>query len=232
MKFISLLRTGVTIALLLLWSSCFEIEEIIKMNQDGSGNYTYQIDISSMLTMIESFAEEADSADQQQSYGLFEEPLADLDALAQLPGIAGVQNLNDTATGLLGYSFAFESCAALNHALSFSRPGGWVNEFFSVTYPSKDIYKLKRKKFIKLAPLSVNNQMSKVDEGADEYAGLLSAMLTELKLKTTLIFDRPIKKIKPEVGTLSDDRKSYQVTYLINEAEANPKLLGFKIKFM
>lgn len=146
-------------------SGCFGIEEKVLIHKDGSGQFTYTMDMTKMMTrmmeMIQKLGKafDSDSTDTKAQKELQNDEARDetmqkmkkdmplkqsIDALNSLKGISACHEFTDTTNGkmIMGLTFKFANVGALNKALKTmltKKKGGKKNESFPpATYAFKD----------------------------------------------------------------------------------------------
>ncbi len=93
-------------------TSCIEITQEIKVNNDKSGTYTLKIDLG-LLNYASSDVKDA----MGFISGLKEMPAKAVEKLKTSSGIHSVENISNDGNGIFGFMFSFEDDKSLNNAL-------------------------------------------------------------------------------------------------------------------
>jgi len=102
-----------------LLSSCFEIEEQITFNNNGSGSYSFVLDMAEMKVMFEAMGSSVDELEESPGQSFVNDFNKDQRPLIEgVPGISNIQAINDEEAYKFGYSFDFTNVQALNGGLN------------------------------------------------------------------------------------------------------------------
>jgi hypothetical protein len=112
----NLLPKALILSLVLLFTSCINIFEHVTFNQDGSGSYTFQVDMKKMLDMYASMGMEMDGEELFNEMNL-EEP-AMVDKLSSIEGVSNVRPIVNKEDVTISLNFDFEDIDALNAGIS------------------------------------------------------------------------------------------------------------------
>lgn len=190
------MRNILIAALLVLGlSGCFEIEETIQLNKDGSGKYSLHFDYSQLLQLSLMFDEEEGTQDDQ-----FKE-MDEVLSMSEInpEAIAGTKHpefwkkvflksvINkETLEMHMTYFFDFQSTEEINffmnELVTFNDQMAWYGV-------DKKQVKLKGKKLERLAVLGIKNLLSQDEEEGE----MMKMMMTDAKYTTTYIFPGAVK---------------------------------------
>lgn len=104
------------IVCLLTTTSCVSFLEKVFFRADGSGTYTFSVDLSSMMDMAQMAGDEMD-ADQLMKELKMDEN-GTMDKLKEIEGVNNVRPEFDQETSMLSMVFDFDNIAALNEGIS------------------------------------------------------------------------------------------------------------------
>jgi hypothetical protein len=198
------------------FSSCFDILEEYQFNADGSGKAKMEIDISKMMALMEGFSGALDSLGDGEGKSMDD---MFIENLKGIPGITNVVDLNDKERKVIGYSFEFESIAALNSAIVVQNDGLAMGNVFgdlggetnneterdnSFTYTGK--------KFAR--SLDMKMPESEDDEDAETKQGMEMAKMMFNDAKYVLRYEFPskVKKVKGnDAAVIGADGKTVTV---------------------
>ncbi|MEM6297765.1 MAG: hypothetical protein AAF740_03650 [Bacteroidota bacterium] len=113
---------GISLTLMFSLSSCFDIKEEITINKNGSGTYAFELDMSEMITMLESMKNMTDStATEEEEDDDLLKKMSDgtnekLQALESINGISNVKDSSEPEKGIARYQFNFKDIESLNAA--------------------------------------------------------------------------------------------------------------------
>lgn len=115
--------------LTILLSGCFEIDERISIQKNGSGSYEMTFNLSKLRSQL--------NASDDSSKALFRQKLIEAEKtlrmrtryFEQLDGISEVAVIVDRESFVFGYRFAFDDVRQLNRALVKTNPDGFMRTF-------------------------------------------------------------------------------------------------------
>jgi len=239
---------------LLATSSCFDIKEKIYLKRNGSGTYSFVVDMSGMKGLIEMMqsmgdemseetesdssgelaeAEEAEAEfgdeepDEGSPVGGMSNDFKDKGAeLAAIDGINSVEMIDDEENFQFGIQFEFDNLEALNEAMNkiYSKDGEESN---------KEFISASRKRFSRTAEgdiaQMIREEMNSKGGGSDMQQ--MGDMFKEMSITTTYTFDRRIKNVSNPNSMISPDGKTVEIRYnMLNDQEDDPGLAN-EIKF-
>ena len=192
--------------------SCFEIKENIHIKEDGSGSYSFLMDVSQLKPIF------AMSRDLQRSMGdtsararntpAAPNPLLQMKAkfdalqpqLEAVAGISGYKTICDTSTYMIGAQYAFSSIEALNKSINVLRtssnnPGAAI-ETTHYTYANKRFEKIND-----ISKANVSGSTTKNDS-------LTNELFKGARYTLTCTFDKKIKEVSNPIYFISADGKT------------------------
>lgn len=181
------------LAILLIATSCTIKQEYV-FDENFSGKYNVEIDMSTMASM---FGEEApsmiDSIDTDSI----------IDACNALDGISNtfIREEPGTATMNIGYDFA--DLNSMNQAQESSDLTGALGETISVKASGDELFSLKGKK-LRYAPPIMSAQETDQQQEMESMWGMV-------RYEVVMRFDQPIKKVTNERWTISSDKKTMKL---------------------
>jgi hypothetical protein len=252
---------GVVVIICVLFAACYEINEDITINENGSGTYSTRMDMSALLQMMQSMASE----EEIQKSGLNKS----IDTLISLKSIMdtakdvtpeqrrlfqdGTMKMKiDLKENLFNadINFPFKSLADLQSLMSGTGTGG-MSEVFKQVFARKD------------SSQGANNNME--DQGGlDQMNNVFDVTITKNKIErklnrprfdslmnkpeiaqakqmvgggfeilytTTIKLPRPVKKSDNEMIKLSDDKKTVTIKYDLLKMFESPEKFSYSIQY-
>ncbi|HHG86637.1 MAG TPA: hypothetical protein ENJ82_17950 [Bacteroidetes bacterium] len=212
-------KTFTFIALLFIsigFSSCFDIFEEYHFNKDGSGSAKFTVDVSQMMTLMESFSASMDSTGEMTNSvdEMFSDNKAEK-SLQQLPGISDIKTLNDKAAGIVGFSYKFANLEALNNALiatdgnlDMSKMMEMGEEGATGESSTENTFSKKGNKWTRVFELN----RPKNEEEEDEFQGMAEAMFADHYYTIQYYFEQNVKKVKKnDNAQIGADGKSVEI---------------------
>ena len=127
-------KISITALALLCCTACFDIQENIFLKKDGSGNFSFVVDMGEVKSMMQMFDEAKNTSDDKgernERKGSEKEKKKSSDKklnstfeitrrkLLNTQGISNVKAIEDTANYTFGISFDFKNIVALNDAMN------------------------------------------------------------------------------------------------------------------
>lgn len=191
--------------------SCFEIKENIHIKEDGSGSYSFLMDMSQLKPLF------AMSRDLQRSMGDTSaraktappapNPLLQMkskfDALqTKLEAVAGISDYKticDTTTYMIGAQYTFSNIAALNNSINVLR-----NSSGNSTTIETNHYSYENKRFEKINDISKAN----VTGSSTKNDSLTNELFKGARYTLTCTFDKKIKDVSNPIYFISADGKT------------------------
>lgn len=199
-------------------SSCFDIFEAYHFNKDGSGTARFSVDLSQMMSLLESFAASMDSSDNTgESIDQMFEDTETVQMLNQIPGISNVKNLNDKSKGIVGFSYHFASLEALNNAVIATDGNMDMGAIFGVESEgvageSNSENFFSRKKNTWSRTFEVNQPQDDPDGEEEQMAQMAEMMFADKYYIIDYSFEQDVKKVKKiDNATINSDGKSVTI---------------------
>lgn len=203
--------------LLIGLSSCLEITEQVRMHENGSGQFTFTVDMSEakpLLDMAKGFSDKADP----------EEVSSDLktgmeDAHKRLQSEKGIHNptlIRSKNRLLSGITFEYENIEALNRAVNLVQNNKSAEQEKYFTWNGQQLHRLNT--------LRIENEIKKKsgqDLGALDLTingKSMKELMKGMVYRTEYTFDKPVKTISNTNATLSADKRKVTLErYLLDE---------------
>lgn len=195
------------IGVALITTGCFDIEEEVTLNQDGSGTYLQRIDMSGFMAMLEGFG-----GDETTGTEMFDSMDSSMQVTANnmrdLPGISNVASRSE------GYVFSvscdFAEIDALNRAIKqnqSSTEGAADSPLAGLNSGDGANYLLKGKTFIrKDAPIDA--RMDEMEEEEKQQLQMAKMMMSDASYKLIYHLPGEVKRMTNEAATLSADSRT------------------------
>ena len=196
--------------------SCFEIKENIHIHDDGSGSYSFLMDLSQLkplFAMSKEFQRSmGDTSARKKSTVSTPNPLLQMKAkfdalqpkLQAVSGISAYKTICDTSSYLIGASYSFASMEALNNSINVLR-----NSTNNTTMAVETIhYTFTNKHFEKVNDISRAN----VSGSSSKNDSLTNELFKGSRYTLTCTFDKKIKDVSNPVYFISADGKTLMYT--------------------
>lgn len=192
--------------LLIGLSSCLEITEQVHLRDNGSGRFTFTVDMSEakpLLEMAERFSDNTNPKEVKSDLKTGME-----DAHARLQSVKGIHYpaLIKSENGLLsGITFEFDNVEALNQAMNVLQKNDKQAQEQYFGWNGKQLHRFNT--------LKIENQIK--DEAPNDLAGIdltingksMKDMMKSMVYRTEYTFDKPIQGISNSNAALSSDKK-------------------------
>jgi hypothetical protein len=251
---------GIIVIISVLFAACYEINEDITINENGSGTYSTRMDMSALLQMMQSMASE----EEIQKSGLNRS----IDTLIRLKSIMdtakdvtpqqrrlfqdGTMKMKiDVKENIFNadVNFPFKSLGDLQALMSGTGTGG-LSEVFKQVFAKKDSAQ---------GPTNVEDQ-----GGLDQMNNVFDVTITKNKIErklnrprfdslmnkpeiaqakqmvgggfeilytTTIKLPRPVKKSDNDMIKLSDDKKTVTIKYDLLKMFETPEKFSYSIQY-
>ncbi|HEY8400323.1 MAG TPA: hypothetical protein VIK89_03620 [Cytophagaceae bacterium] len=215
-----------------LCTSCFEIKEELTLKKDGSGTYSFTMDMSQLkqvFIMSQAFAKGFSSMDTSGKYKPnmnFHNPMLNMKIkfdqlkykLEEIKGITNYEVVYDTSLYLIGAKYNFSNITALNAS---------VNELQKdQEEKQEDHYKYNGRVFERYNSISENDV--KIGANNDSIA---RSMLGTARYHIIYHFEEPVKDFENENYYMSRDRKTLIFTAPLMDLVDRKVLIDNKVKF-
>lgn len=213
-------------------SGCFDIIEEIWVKKDGSGAYSYTINMGeakSMIEMFKSMAPDSTGAGEDNSMGQMDDISKGfttvIGKLKEVKGITGAAEIKDTVNYVFGVKFNYADMAALNEATRI------VAGKEAVDKPS---FISEKKKFIFTDAFETKSDLTKALLGEEEHnedMEMAKNMFSETRLRKIYHFERQVKKASNKASQISSDKKSVTLDYYLFKEDSKDLELKNEISF-
>lgn len=200
--------------------SCFNITEEYHFNNDGSGTAKFQIDMSQVISLMQTFIESDSTGNSQKSMDSLFSNEETINALHEIPGIFDINNTSNAETGIVEYTYSFKNLDALNKAILVAKGGSSMGIDMN-SGQGKNLFTVNKKTLKRIFEVTPDNNKSDDAENA-----MVQMMFKDATYKVIYSFDSKIKKASGANTKISGDKKSVtmetQLLSIINgEAKMN-----------
>lgn len=191
--------------------SCFEIKENINIREDGSGSYSFLMDLSQMrplFAMSKDFARSmADTSGRIKKTSSVPNPILQMktkfDALQPMlesvDGISDYKTVCDTNAYIIGATYSFKTMESLNNSINVLR-----NSSGNGTSLEKTHYIYNDKHFEKINDISKAN----ITGTTSKNDSLTNELFKGARYTLTCTFERKIKDVSNQSYFISADGKT------------------------
>lgn len=203
--------------LLISLSSCLEITEQVRMRENGSGQFTFTVDMSEAKPLLDIAKGFSDKADPEEASG--ELKLGMEEAHKRLQTVKGIHNtaLIRADNGLLsGITFEYDNVEALNKAVNVvqNTKGTKQEEYFS--WNGKQLHRLNTLKIENEIKNQADNGLSGLDMTVNGKS--IKELMNSMVYRTEYTFDKPVKGLSNPNATLSADKRKVTLErYLLDD---------------
>lgn len=195
--------------------SCFEIKENIRIKEDGSGSYSFIMDLSPMrplFVMSRDFQRSmGDTSKHAPKVASVPNPLLQMKAkfdglqpmLESIAGISNYKTICDTSFYLIGASYSFNSIESLNNSINVLRNSNGNTSPIEMTH-----YAYDNKHFEKINDISKVN----VSGSSNKNDSLTNELFKGARYTLTCTFDKKIKEVSNPLYFISADGKTLLYT--------------------
>lgn len=200
-----------------LLSGCFEIFEEVHYKKDGSGTYTFAMDMSGMKSMLE-MAMQMDTS-QQGEFQLDTLKMISEEFENNLQGANGISNIrqiNDMENFVFGIEFDFKDITSLNSAVEK------ITKDENQESVKGPFFKAKGKQFQRLDARGFKGLFDEMLGGAgadDENMDMAMMFLKDVAYTMTYHFERKIKSVSNSLSEISEDNKTVTTKYYLFDEE-------------
>lgn len=207
-------------------TSCFDLKEKVFLKKDGSGTFTFTIDMSQsklFLDMAKRMTEDPDDSPATKVNSSFDENKDDLE---KIKGITNVRSIVDEINYTYGFQFDFANVNALNEAIGKTLGKDRKNKNSFVQY------RYNKGEFERVEEAVLKNKLeSEMKKGGKAEAFSSSAIFHDVRYITEYTFERKIKNVDQDKAQISADGKTVTLTQMIFDENAEVKSLKSKIRF-
>ena len=195
--------------------SCFEIKENIRIREDGSGTYSFLMDLSQMRPLFAMSRDlkrsMSDTSVRVKSNPPIANPLLQMktkfDALQPMleavDGITDYKTVCDTNTYLIGATYSFKSIESLNNSINVLRNSSGNASALEMTH-----YAYGNKRFEKINDISKAN----ISGATSRNDSLTNELFKGARYTLTCTFEIKIKDVSNQLYFISADGKTLLYT--------------------
>ena len=214
--------------LLMLVTSCLDIQESIYMRNNGSGKFALTVNLEDLEGILKMVAQL--SGDKEAGKDFMEDADVNFEdlkkKLEKQKGISQVKTIRENSNKLLGIAFEFSDVQALNNALKE------LNEDKKKSGP--DYFTYQEGKLVRLNTLGVKEQVQRkieteIDISIDGV--MLGNLLKDMTYTTKYTFEKPVKKASNPGSKITNEGKTVTLTYHFFDDETVTNSLENKISF-
>lgn len=220
-------QTTFLLAILISFTSCFDVTEEVKMNADGSGELRLNIDLSQSKGNLAGYMEagEINGVEIPTKAEIKKEIKKLKKALSKIKGISKVKAKSDFNDFVFEVTANFTNMKALNKAINAS-----VKTFNQTPFPLPRFkhFSFKENKFSRL--------FNYTDERftQEEFDGMMSVvryLMESAKVVSIYRFEEPVKNISNAKAKISPSKKAVMLEGNIAEFATGKKTLENHISF-
>jgi hypothetical protein len=220
----------IIIFLTICLTSCFDLKEKIYIRKDGSGTFTFTVDMGQSKMLLD-MAKRMSGDDKLSSptnniNNSFDKGKSDLE---KIKGITNVKSITDENNYVFGVQFDFANIEALNKALEKTlkkdetKGGGSYVEY---RWRKGELERLEKTNMKEKILTEVKKEKQLEASGFDP-----SSIFYDVKYSTIFSFENKVKDVSHKGATLSEDGKTVTVVQkLFNDNDKNKNLQN-KITF-
>ncbi|WP_420385314.1 hypothetical protein [Roseivirga sp.] len=216
------------IVCLLSTTSCVSFWEKVFLKADGSGTYTFSVDMSNIIGMLAGTEEEMDTDNLLEELNMDE-----AGTKARLEAINGVSNVRpefNKETNMLSMVFDFDNIDALNEGIST-----YLHDSTQTEVIQYEIYSMNGKSIersginLLMDTFQKSLQETSEEEGEELSEELLKMMFSDMYFATELQLEKKIKSFSNEEYEQEGEHKLVWKTYPFNELN-NKTEIAVKVK--
>lgn len=207
---------------LFVCTGCFDFQENLFLKKDGSGTFTFSIDMSKAKSMLALFGEmpkSIESNDFEMNTMSTSKISAAFQVIEQnivpVTGISNLKTINDTLNLKFGVSFDFKNIAALNKAMNkvFEKDSNSVQE--DITY-----FEFRNKQLIRVDTLNTSSLFGRSgqfkikntkEKTTTNSFSELNKLFADVSYTTNYFFEQTIESAKNNTSQLSENLKSVSI---------------------
>lgn len=192
------LLASTAIISLLLCTGCFDLEEYLFLKKDGSGKFSFVVNMSKMMAMAQMFEDSTETKKVDENEKLNTQFERSRRKIATIQGISNYQEIADSVNYRFGFSFEFRNIQALNKALNY------VFASDSSSETNYSYFEWKDNQLSRLEPTDVRNLVSGSTAAPDTKTGSAAAkkqlmnldmVFSDITYNTTYEFEQPIDSV-------------------------------------
>lgn len=213
-----LLNIFIVVFSLFCCTACFDLNENLFLKKDGSGSFSFTVDLGEMKSMMSMFDGFGKDMEKKGNVTIKKTPLSKMNTefelkrreLLNTKGISNVKTIEDTINYTFGFKFDFKNIDALNIAM---------NTLFkddSTKTEDKKYFAWKNNQLTRFEQLDSKSFLgsSSIMSGANEANGMfnLNKIFETVSYSTTYEFENKIDSTNNENAMLSSTFKKVTLT--------------------
>jgi hypothetical protein len=198
-----------TLISLIVCTGCFDLNEYIFLKKDGSGKFSFIIDMSKMMAMSKLLDEGKETKTKDESDQVSSTFDRSKKKIINLPGISNYLEILDTVNYKFGFSFDFKNMESLNKAMNIVFAEDTAAAITNYTY-----FEFKNNELSRLEP----NDVTRLIKGpASTEATSMSgpknslfnfdALFSDISYTTQYEFEQAIDSVSNENSLLSANKR-------------------------
>lgn len=206
-------------------SSCFDLKEKVYLKKDGSGTFSFTIDMSQsklFLDMAKRLSDDQNSSPTRKVHSSFDESK---ETLEKIKGITNVQSIMDEQNYVFGFKFDFANVNALNEAIAKTIGKDKNNKDYVQYRYNKGVFERLEDNILKS---KIEGEVKK-NEKAEAFSA--SNIFHDVRYITEFTFESKVKNVDQEKAQISADGKTVTLTQMIFDESAEVKSLKSTIRF-
>ncbi|TAE47637.1 MAG: hypothetical protein EAZ89_17345 [Bacteroidetes bacterium] len=207
---------GLFAALLLVCTGCFDIKEEITLQKNGSGTYVMSVDMTGLMSMMESMGGGATEGVPDPMHAMDSTMEVQAEAMRGLKGVSKVSHKREGY--VITYSYDFENFDALNEASELNNAGGGMG---TESFTQGVKYNWTSKSFERVTP-DIQALLGEQDEETKSAMDMMKMFLGEAKFTLIYHLPGPAKKVSSKTAQISGDKRTVtQEMKLLDMMEGN-----------
>lgn len=228
------LYTPLLAVLLLSLSSCLELTEQVRLKDNGSGTFTFTLDMSAAkpwFDMLASFDDDEEDTGSEVQSDLNEAMEEAHERIKNMKGIHHITTIEANNGLLSGITFGFDNIDALNRAMNevidHEDEDGEkeFTEYFR--YQNGELTRINTIDLEKRIQEETDGEIPDVDLSINGQS--LQDMLKSMRYRTEYTFDKAVKKVSNPNAVLLDNGRTVRLDYYFLSSEKENNTLANRI---
>ena len=222
-----IIQTTLFLVFVLSWSSCFDIVEEVKMNNDGTGELKLTIDLSQSKKNLANYmkAGEINGVEIPSKDEVKLEIIKLKQTLSKIKGISNVKTKSDFSEFIFEVNGDFENVKALNKAINAS-----AKTFNQTPFPLPKFkhFEYSSNQFSRLFEYT-NERFS--EKEYNDFSAVVKYLMESAKVVSIYRFEKPVRKVSNKKANLSPSKKAVKLEGNIAEFAKGEVTLENHISF-
>lgn len=214
--------------ILLVATSCLDIQESIYLRDNGSGKFALTVDLEgmeSLLKVLEKFGGDEDT--QKDVMKEVDINFSDLTKkLEKQPGISQVRTIRENNDRLLGIAFEFKDVKALNQALKEINDSKQKQKEEYFSYQNGELRRMNTLGMKEHVQRKVEADIDVAIDGV-----MLTSMLKDMSYTTKYTFEKPVRETSNPGSKITNEGRTVTLTYFFFNDESGSNTLENQIRF-